>query len=64
MQSQSVQRLLRLPVVKERTALSPATIWRERRAGRFPQPVRISPGAVAWREGDIDTWIETRKERA
>ena len=55
-------RLIRQPTVVQRVGLSPTTIWRERRAGRFPAPVRISPGAVAWLESDIDVWIAERAE--
>ena len=56
-------RLIRLRSVLDRTALSETTIWRERRAGRFPEPIRISPGAVAWRESDIEEWIENRRRQ-
>ncbi len=52
--------LLRLPQVSRRVGLSATTIWRQRRAGTFPEPVRISPGCVAWREADVDAWIESR----
>jgi len=53
-------RLIRLPQVTSRVGLSATTIWRQRRAGTFPDPVRISPGCVAWREADVDAWIESR----
>ena len=53
-------RLIRLAQVTHRVGLSATTIWRQRHAGRFPQPVQISPGCVAWREADVDAWIESR----
>lgn len=56
------QRLLRLPVVAARVGLSATTIWRQRRAGRFPEPVRISPGCIAWHEADIEEWTASRAE--
>ena len=55
-------RLLRLPVVAARVGLSATTIWRQRRRGQFPDPVRISPGCVAWREADVESWIASRSE--
>ncbi len=55
-------RLLRLPVVVARVGLSATTIWRLRRCGQFPDPVRISPGCVAWREADVEFWIASRSE--
>lgn len=55
-------RLLRKPAVLERVGLSDTTLWRLERAGRFPKSIRISPGAVAWRETDIENWITERAE--
>jgi prophage regulatory protein len=55
-------RLLRLPMVVARVGLSETTIWRLRRRGQFPHPVRISPGCVAWREADVESWIASRSE--
>jgi prophage regulatory protein len=51
-------RLLRLREVQRRVSLSRATIWRLERRGEFPKRHRVSAGAVAWLERDIDQWIE------
>lgn len=56
-------RALRPSEVARRTGLSIPTIWRMRRRGEFPQPFRLSRGAVAWLETDIDTWITERAAR-
>jgi prophage regulatory protein len=53
-------RLLRKRAVCDRVQLSSTTIWRLQRAGRFPKSIRISAGAVAWREADIERWIAER----
>jgi len=53
-------RLLRRRTVAERVGLSAVTIWRLERAGQFPKSIQISPGAIAWREADIETWIAER----
>jgi len=28
--------------------------------GEFPRPVKISKGAVAWRESEVVEWMDTR----
>jgi predicted DNA-binding transcriptional regulator AlpA len=43
------------------TGLSRATIDRERRANRFPSPLRLSARRVAWKFEDIARWIESRR---
>jgi prophage regulatory protein len=53
-------RLIRLPEVLRRTGLSKVTVWRWRRAGDFPRPVRLSPTVVGWVESEIDAWIAKR----
>ena len=53
-------RLLRKPAVLARVSLSDTTLWRLERTGKFPKSIRISPGVVAWRESDVQAWIEAR----
>jgi prophage regulatory protein len=48
--------------LQERLGLSEATILRMRRRGQFPQPIRLSPGRVGWRERDIVAWLDARAE--
>lgn len=38
--------------------ISPATIWRWVRTGRFPKPVKLGPGVTAWRGADLIAFIE------
>lgn len=52
--------LLRLPAVEARTSLKKSTLYAATKAGTFPAPVRLSARAVAWRETDIDRWINER----
>lgn len=56
-------RLVRLPAVRERTALSKTTIYALMKDGRFPACVRVGLRAVAWRESQLAEWMESR-ERA
>ena len=54
-------KLIPLATVIERIGhISVTTIWRERRAKRFPEPVSISPNRKAWRESDIDSWLAAK----
>lgn len=40
--------------------LSPTTVWRMRRRGEFPEPIRLSPGRVGYRRADVAAWLEQR----
>jgi prophage regulatory protein len=51
-------RFLRLPAVLERTGLTKATLYRRIAAGSFPPSIKIGPAMAAWREADIDGWME------
>ena len=53
-------KLLRFPVVRERTGLSRSTIWRLERRGEFPKHHRIAPNIVAWSEVEVSRWIDER----
>lgn len=48
-----------LPVVLSVTSMSRATLYRLRKAGAFPAPVRISTRRVAWRRSDIEAWMNS-----
>ena len=54
------QRLIRLPVVIERTGLSKSAIYRRAGAGTFPRPVPLGHSMSAWVEREIDVWISER----
>jgi predicted DNA-binding transcriptional regulator AlpA len=42
--------------------LSAITIWRMRRAGQFPQPLRLSVGRIGWRRTDLEAWLTARQQ--
>ncbi|MFC4307607.1 helix-turn-helix transcriptional regulator [Steroidobacter flavus] len=52
--------MLRLPQVIELTGLGRDSIYRLGNAGLFPRPRKISERASAWREDEIQKWIESR----
>jgi len=51
---------LRLPEVTRRVGLARATVYRDIAAGKFPKPIRIGPGAVAWIESEIEEWAQAQ----
>ncbi|MBI1495223.1 helix-turn-helix transcriptional regulator [Halocynthiibacter styelae] len=52
------QKLFRRTEVEALTGLSRTTIYDLMHEGRFPRPVRIGKRAVAWREADLNEWLE------
>lgn len=54
------ERLLRLPQVRDRVPMSRATIYEWVRRDKFPKPVNLGGGMVAWRESEIERWIAER----
>lgn len=64
-------RLIKLKTVLEYCAFSRATLYRQIKAGHFPEPVRLTgrsnthcdtSRAVAWREEEIRQWIANRQK--
>lgn len=52
--------VLRPAQVSQAIGLSTTTLWRLRQRGEFPEPVRLSAGAVGWRRSDIAAWLDGR----
>ena len=52
-----MQKLLRLPAVKNLTGFSRSSIYLKISQGSFPQPVSIGKRAVAWVESEVYDWI-------
>lgn len=50
--------LLKLREVMERVPYSQSSIYRLMHEGKFPQNVKIGEHAVAWRESDINDFID------
>ena len=56
------RQILRVADLEAQLGLSRTTIWRLRRAGQFPQPIRLSANAVGWPARAIDEWLTARPE--
>jgi prophage regulatory protein len=40
------------------TSMSGPTLWRRCKDGSFPLPIKIGPNRVAWRQSDVQRWID------
>jgi len=50
--------LIRLCTFKPCLPFSSATLWRKVKTGKFPAPIKISPGVTAWRVGSVREWFK------
>ena len=55
-----LERFMSRAEVRALTGLSATTLWREIRAGRFPEAVVMSPNRKAFRSTDIADWMQAR----
>jgi len=58
----SVQRILRLPIVKSLTGCSRSSIYLKISKGIFPKPIHLGERSIGWLESEIVAWIEQRIE--
>jgi prophage regulatory protein len=56
------RKILRLPVVLDRTGLSRSTVYLRVTEGRFPRPVSPGARAVGWIETEVEEWIARQIE--
>jgi prophage regulatory protein len=57
-------RVLPLKLVSELSNLSPTTIWREQKAGRFPRSMKVSPGRRGILASQFRAWLRARGRAA
>lgn len=53
-------KLIRLQGVLDRTGLSRSSCYELMAAGKFCQPVKIGPRAIAFSETEVEAWINAR----
>lgn len=58
-----MNKFLRIQQVMEKTALAKSTIWHFVKESKLPKPIKISPRITAWRESDIDEWINHKSKQ-
>ena len=53
-------RILKLPEVIQRTALSKTSIYALIQTKQFPKQIKLSVRSVGWLESDVDSWLDAR----
>jgi prophage regulatory protein len=56
----TMQTIIRLPQVKQRTGLSRSTIYALIKGGQFKAPISLGARAVGWLDSDVDEFISAR----
>ena len=67
MNSQQLIRINELASHKGQRGLipvSPATLWRWVKAGKFPEPIRLSDRVTAWETSKVNAWIQSQSSEA
>lgn len=54
------ERLLRINVVQQLTGIGRSTIYSRMACGDFPLAVRVHGNCMAWKESEINAWIDSR----
>ncbi len=58
-----MSKILKLPDVMERCALSRSSIYSYIQSNNFPKPISLGERAVGWLESEICGWIAERAEQ-
>lgn len=56
------EEMCRIKIVRYKTGLSRALVYKYMEFGLFPRQRHLGPGRVAWRASEVRNWIETRPE--
>jgi len=54
------RKILRLPIVLDRTGLSRSTVYQRVTEGKFPRPVSLGARAVGWIETESRSGLQAR----
>lgn len=52
-----ISELASTPAKPGRLPVSPATVWRWVREGRFPKPFKLSDRVTVWNISDVDAFV-------
>ena len=53
-------KVIRLPVVKDKTGLSRSSIYLRMSKGDFPKSISLGDRAIGWLESDVEQWLEDK----
>lgn len=60
METEVIDRAVRLREVEQITGLSKSTIYRCESEGKFPKRIKLTERASAWRLSEIRAWMNSR----
>lgn len=60
-EQEATDRFIRLKELIKIVGYSSTSIWRRSNDGSFPKAVKLGPRAVAWRQSEIEEWMNSRK---
>lgn len=52
-------KLMKLPAVLTRVAISRSKLYAKVKEGTFPAPISLGARAVAWVEAEVDEWVDS-----
>ena len=55
-----MQKIIRLPEVRERVGLSGSGIYQLINKNQFPKQIKLGSRSTGWLESEIQEWIENR----
>ena len=58
MPADTIDRILRIKTVLERTGLTRSTLYRKIERGTFPKQIRIADRCAGWRESAVNEWLK------
>ena len=59
-----INKILRLPEVKQSTGLSRSTIYLRMANNEFPKSISLGGRAIGWFEVDIQNWLEEKRKES
>ena len=59
-----MNKILRLPEVKQSTGLSRSTIYLRMANNEFPKSISLGGRAIGWFELDIQNWLEEKRKES
>ncbi|WP_298330543.1 AlpA family transcriptional regulator [Asticcacaulis sp.] len=62
LEQRSIRRAIRRDELKQIVPLSYSTIYDMERKGEFPQRFYLTSRSPVWDLGEVETWLEARKE--
>lgn len=56
-----MNRHMRMPEVEWATGYKAWSIYKKIREGTFPKSIKLGPRAVAWKESEVQAWMDMRE---